>query len=209
MSTILKVRVVSESADEPISIDEARAHLEAVRYGDSATDDADDSMILGLLKAAREHAERFTGLCMIERTYEGALDEFPTDDDGAIEFPVSPLRAVQSILTGQATGSSSDDTELDPADWLLDTFTQPPRLVPWTTWPIVAATTNGIRVNFTAGYGIGSDDPELPWAARAAILLTLGHLYATREAVSDKAMSEVPLGAQALLRPLRWRLGFA
>lgn len=36
-----------------------------------------------------------------------------------------------------------------------------------------------------------------------AVKLTLGHLYANRESVSEEAMTEVPQGVTALLRPYR------
>ena len=63
----MKLRVLSESADEPITLEEARAHLEAQAYGDTDVDLLDDTMILGWLKAAREYAEQFTGLELASR----------------------------------------------------------------------------------------------------------------------------------------------
>ncbi len=200
----MKIRVLSESADEPISVEEARAHLEAQAYGDTDVDLLDDMMISGWLKAAREYAEQFTGLSFIQRDYEGALDEFPTDVD-YIEFPVGPVLYVTSITTGQATSSSSDDAEVS---FVFDEFSVPSRIYPATTWPSVTAAVNGIRIRFTAGYG-GSDGEPLPWTVRAAILLLLGHLYANRETNTEKALADAPMGTDALLRQNRVRLGMA
>lgn len=44
-------------------------------------------------------------------------------------------------------------------------------------------------------------------AFRAAVLLVLGHLYRNRESVADSKLIELPLGARALLWPLRANLG--
>ena len=198
----MKLRVLSEAADEPITLEEARAHLEAQAYGDTDVDLLDDTMILGWLKAAREYAEQFTGLSFIQRDYEGALDEFP---DGYIEIPVGPVLYVDSVTTGQATVSSSDDAEVS---FVFDDFSVPARIYPLTSWPSVTAAVNGVRVRFTAGYG-GSDGDALPWAVRAAILLLLGHLYAHRETNTEKALADVPMGTDALLRQHRVRLGMA
>ena len=198
----MKLRVLSEAADELITLEEARSHLEAQAYGDTDVDLLDDTMILGWLKAAREYAEQFTGLSFIQRDYEGALDEFPAE---YIEIPVGPVLYVDSVTTGQATVSSSDDAEVS---FVFDDFSVPARIYPLTSWPSVTAAVNGVRVRFTAGYG-GSDGDALPWAVRAAILLLLGHLYANRETNTEKALADVPMGTDALLRQHRVRLGMA
>ena len=198
----MKLRVLSEAADEPITLEEARAHLEAQAYGDTDVDLLDDTMILGWLKAAREYAEQFTGLSFIQRDYEGALDEFPAE---YIEIPVGPVLYVDSLTMGQATVSSSDDAEVS---FVFDDFSVPARIYPLTSWPSVTAAVNGVRIRFTAGYG-GSDGDALPWAVRAAILLLLGHLYANRETNTEKALADVPMGTDALLRQHRVRLGMA
>ena len=198
----MKLRVLSEAADEPITLEEARSHLEAQAYGDTDVDLLDDTMILGWLKAAREYAEQFTGLSFIQRDYEGALDELPAE---YIEIPVGPVLYVDSVTTGQATVSSSDDAEVS---FVFDDFSVPARIYPLTSWPSVTAAVNGIRVRFTAGYG-GSDGDALPWTVRAAILLLLGHLYAHRETNTEKALADVPMGTDALLRQHRVRLGMA
>ena len=198
----MKLRVLSEAADEPITLEEARSHLEAQAYGDTDVDLLDDTMILGWLKAAREYAEQFTGLSFIQRDYEGALDEFPAE---YIEIPVGPVLYVDSVTTGQATVSSSDDAEVS---FVFDDFSVPARIYPLTSWPSVTAAVNGVRIRFTAGYG-GSDGDALPWSVRAAILLLLGHLYANRETNTEKALADVPMGTDALLRQHRVRLGMA
>lgn len=56
-----------------------------------------------------------------------------------------------------------------------------------------------------------ADDPNglvIPASAKAAILLTLGHLYENREAVNvGNIVTEMPMGVQSLLWPYRTDIG--
>jgi len=204
--------VVAPTA-ELLTIEECRSHLEAQVYNDSEQDALDDAMILALLGAAREYCEAFLGLTLAPCTWEIAYDTFPA---GAIELPRGPVRSLVSITVGDVTNSSSsDDYMLAPESYVLDTHSLVPRVVPVTTWPTVTSATNTIRIQYRAGYGEESSDlteegQPLPYAVRAAMLLMLGHVYANREAVvSGPAVTTLPLGVEALLRPLRVRLGMA
>jgi uncharacterized phiE125 gp8 family phage protein len=197
---------------EPISVDECRTHLEAQRYDDTSVDDADDAMIAALLAAAREHCEAFLGLSLATRVLEVALDRWPTvaaDGSTAIELPMGPVREIVAFTAGEPN-SSDTDTSVDVDAYVLDTYSVPARLVPVSSWPSVTASTNLIRISYLAGYGVDSDGGEaLPKALRAAILLVLGHLFRAREDSVEKALVSIPLGAEALMRPLRVRLGMA
>lgn len=218
MNTAVVIRgpkVVIAPEAEPIDIDECRSHLESATYGDTDVDLLDDAMITGWLSAAREWCEQFLGLSLSRRVLEVALDRFPNaSDDGsaAIELPFGPVLAVQSVGVDSSGGSSttsSSDTELDPTTYLLDDYSAPHRLLPVTSWPAASGDLS-VRIRYLAGYGVDSDGGvELPWAARAAMLLVLGHLYLNREETTEKAMASLPLGAESLLRPLRVRLGMA
>jgi uncharacterized phiE125 gp8 family phage protein len=209
--TIRGPKVIVPPDAEPISIEECRSHLEASPYADSDVDLLDDTMITGWLAAAREYCEQFLGLSLSRRVLEVALDRFPNeDDDGdtAIELPFGPVLEVQSI--GDSS-SSSDESGIDADTYRLDDYSSPSRLLPNPSWPAMSGAL-AIRIRYVAGFGADSewpDAPELPWAARAAMLLVLGHLYANREESTDKAMESLPLGAESLLRPLRVRLGMA
>ena len=198
-------KVIVGVVDEPLTVEECRQHLEAQSYGDSDVDPADDTMIEGLLAAAREHCENFTGLSMATRTLEIALDKFP-DDGAAIELPMGPVRDVLSI----SWGDESDD-ELGDVDVTLDDYSRPSRITPITgSWPTVTEATNVVKIRYQAGYGVDTDGGEaLPKTLRSAILLMLGHLYANREDSAEKALTSIPNGAEALMRPLRVRLGMA
>jgi uncharacterized phiE125 gp8 family phage protein len=200
----MKLKVITPPAEEPLSIEECRAHLEAQPYEDSDVDPIDDTMIAGYLAGAREHCENFLGLSLSIRTLEIALDEFPASqslDGRAIELPMGPVREIQFVT---AVGEGSDG-EIEPETYVLDDFTSPMRLVPADSWPSITKATNAIRIRYSAGYGVDSDGgTALPFAIRAAILVTMAKLYQTRGDLDD-----LPAGAQSLLRPLRVLLGMA
>lgn len=191
-------KIIAEATEEPLTIEECRAHLEAQVYGDSDVDPADDTMIEGLLGAAREHCEAFLGLSLAIRTLEIALDDFP-DDAAGIDLPLGPVRSIVSFVYGVG----SDDFFID-GDYLLNDYVSPNQVGPVaTTWPSITASTNIVKVQYQAGYGEDSDgDKPLPKLLRVAILLALGALYKDRE---NPDMS----GADAVMRPMRVRLGMA
>lgn len=199
--------VITEPDEEPVSLDEARAHL---RADDPEESDAiETSMLLMWLAAAREHCEDFTGLSFAVRTLEIALDEFPTSTGVGglgIDLPMGPVVAVLSVGWGDES-----DEEMAGADFVLDTYRAPNRLMPVAAgWPSVTAGTNRIKARYIAGYGDSSDAAgPIPKRAKAAILLVLAHLYKNREATTAEALSTLPLGVASLLRPLRVRLGMA
>ena len=199
----LRIKNITQptEADEPVSIEDCRSHLEAQYYYESDVDPQDDHMILSWMIAAREYCEAFTGLIIARRTVEVALDDFPME---AIELPFAPLVSLTYIYAGD-----DSDSEVSPLLYDVDDYSVPPRIVPVTDWPTVTAATNLIKIRCVAGYGNDSDSLPLPFQLRAAILLILGHLYQNREDSTDKAISTIPTGADALMRPLRLRLGFA
>lgn len=216
--------VIVQDGVEPITIEECRSHLEAQRYGDSDDDPidaADDMMILGWLAAAREHCEDFLGLSLTPRVLEVALDAFPTeraDRRTWIELPMGPVSEILSITTPPTATSDtdgygtdgSDNGELLPDAYVLDTFASPARVWPAASWPSITRSKNAVRIRYVAGYDIDSDGRSMiPKTIRAAILLILGHLYSQREETTEKALASIPTGAEALMRPRRVRLGMA
>ena len=207
---ITRAKVLVHPTGHLLSIETCRQHLEVVPIdGDSDNEThPDDGLILDMLDAAVAHAEQFTGLSILLRTWEAALDSFPA---GAIELPRPPLVELQSFSV-----VNDSDGELDPATYVVDDYgtpEQPVLLWPAVSWPTITKATNTIKVRFRAGYQSetdpDSDAPPLPRSLRSAILLTLGHLYANREDSVEKALASIPNGAEALMRPLRVRLGMA
>jgi len=197
-------KTILAPSEEPITVDDARAHLEAARYGDTELDATDDEMIEAWIQTAREHCEDFLGLSLAVRTLEIALDTFP-DDGAAIVLPMGPVIDVTSVSWGD-----DSDSEMDADEYVLDDYSVPHCLKPVTAWPSVTSAPNAVKVRYLAGYGDTTDGAEpLPAVFRSAMLLVIGHLYENRSESTEKAMSSLPLGVQALLRPRRVRLGMA
>lgn len=207
---ILRAKVITHATGRLLSLDTCREHLEVVPIdGDSDNEThPDDALILGMLDAAVAHAEQFTGLSLMVRTWEAAMDELPA---AGFELPRPPFI---ELLSFSAVNDS--DGEFDAASYLVDDYgtpEQPVVLRPTTTWPIVVKAPNTVKVRYRSGYqseeNPDSDALPLPRSLRAAILLILGHLYANREDSVEKALASIPNGAEALMRPLRVRLGMA
>lgn len=179
----------------------------------------DDALILGCLDAAVEHAEDLTGLTIALRTYEMSLDSFPVhcrpwQHDSGILIPRSPFISVERFF---APDGGSSDGEFDLGDdFIVDDYRRPTRLLPVTSWPAITRATNAILIRFKAGYRTESyfdTDYEgaqvLPSAIRQALLLLTAHFFENRAETAEKAISSIPLGVDALLKPKQVRMGFA
>lgn len=200
-----------------LSIETLRAQCEIVAIdvtSDGVESHPDDDLLLGYLDAAIDHAEAFTGRAISMRTLEFALDEFPRRAtrglQPAIEIPYPPFIEAISFTFGD----DSDGELEEGVDYIVDDYGDKAALRPIGSWPgIVSPSPNRVKFLYRAGYRSevdpDSDAPVLPGAIRAAILLTVEHLNSNRSATTEKAMAELPLGVDALLRPKRVLLGMA
>jgi hypothetical protein len=140
---------------------------------------SDDTMIQGLISAAREHGERITGKCLARRMMRQVLDSFPYYTDtiqSQLAYPPSyyslprysttlwnysemiklwypPVISVQRIRFIDSDGNA--DTLEQDTDFILDRISYPARIfpVPGNYWPPAYYTPNGVEIDFTAGYG--------------------------------------------------------
>jgi len=191
-------------ADEPITLDVARLHLRLDTEG-SPPAHPDDALVEALIVAAREAAESYTGLAIAYQTYTLALDEFP---DAAIVLGKWPINAISSITYKDANNATQT---VSSADYFLDNYARPGEvaLQPTKSWPVTAAVANAVVVTFTAGFtdGLSPDPYPLPKSLKQALLLTIGHLYDHREAVSATEKYEMPMGVISLMTPHRISMG--
>ena len=180
-------------AETVVSIDEALLHLRADSH-------EDDTEILGLVRAATAQAEAFCRRRFVTQQWRLTLDAFPA---GAIILLYPPLASVQSVKYVDQAG---DLQTLDAGAYVVRSDETPGRIVRAydTSWPTVRAEEGAVRVEFTCGYGGAAAVPD---AAKRAVLLIVGTLYANRETVAPVAMQAVPQSAEWLLGPLtvrRW-----
>lgn len=180
---------IAAPATEPVTLAEARLQVKA---DDSVT--ADDTLITAQIVAARQLAENETGRSLITQTWRLTLDEFP---DGPIRLERPPLISVESVQYVDTNGVTQT---MSASDYIVDTTHVHGEiaLAYNESWPDTRDQRNAVTVNFTTGYG---DASAVPGAIKAAILLTIGDLYANREtSIVGTIRTENP-AAKALLAP--------
>jgi uncharacterized phiE125 gp8 family phage protein len=169
---------------EPVSLALAKEQLRE----DS---DAADTLITGLITAAREYWEDFCGRAFITRECTLTV---PFARSVALRMP--PVQEVTSVIV---TDSAGVETTLDDeTDYRLVTTGIVP-VVELLTTPADAET---VTVSYTAGYGDTAAD--VPTRAIQAILITITHWYDHRGLLADvPGQTEAPLAARSLMVQLR------
>jgi uncharacterized phiE125 gp8 family phage protein len=184
----MSLQLITPPAVEPVTLDEAKAHLKV-----DTTDD--DALIARSIAAARARAEWHTGRAFVTQSWILWLDEWPLR--GAVGIPLPPLIQVASVTT---YGRDDAASAVDPANYQVDAVSQPGRLVlKDTVVPPIAnlRSVNAIAIAFDAGYGAAAGDVPAP--LREAVLEIVAELYVHR----GDGPEEIALSAQALLAPYR------
>lgn len=178
---------------EPLTLDEVKAHLRL--------DGADeDGLLTSLIRTARDHLERATGLAPITQRWRLYLDS--VSEDGVIPIARTPLQSVEAARFYTATGTP---VPIDPATLLLDRAGLPGRiLLPGPVNP--GRPLGGVEIDFTAGFG--ATPVDVPPSIRRALLLHVAAMFEYRGAVSAADQPAVlPEGYDRLLAPFRiWGL---
>ena len=190
------LRRTGAPASEPVSLAAMKSHLNVEA---SFTDD--DELIAGMISAAREDAEDYTGRSLVSQQWVFALDSFPVYRVGdtapvranfdtvtghsfggilwnhsqVIKIPQPPLQAVNAVLYTDL--STNVQLTLAATAYQVDAISEPGRLAPafGTTWPLVAPVLNAVQIEFTSGYA------EVPFRFQQAIKLRAAAYYENRE----------------------------
>ena len=186
------LKLVTPPEVEPVTLEEAKAHLRL-------ESDADDAYVSALVTAARERVELFLRRALITQTFEYTLDGFPPKP--LIDLPRPPLQSVESI---QYMDSAGNVQTLAPEDYVADASSNEIARVAlaWNRfWPITRCSINSVVIQFTAGYGDAGED--VPQGIRQGILIEVSNLYENREdVVVGQAISMLSL-SERLLWPYR------
>lgn len=195
----MRLVLVTPPAIEPVTLAEAKAHLRV----DST---ADDTLIQGLIQAAREAAESFTGRALIHQTWRLTLDAWPAQKlpwwDGVVDgadvagpaaaifLPRPPLASVAEIRTYAANDLASP---VPASVYDVDTSGIPGRvrLRDGQSWPEPGRTLSGIEIDFVAGYGATA--AAVPQTLRLGILAEVARLYENRGDGSEGNASRLAL----------------
>jgi len=192
------VSTVTAPTTEPVYLATAKAHLRV----DLTTE---DSLILSLISAARQHVEQLTGLALITQTLDWTIEDFPVNG-APLMLPRAPVASVTSITSYNASHVAA---VLSTSAYTLLTNSVPPRVVlnDGYGWPTDLRDEAAGVVR--AVYGYGTTENDVPEPIRQAILLLIGHWFLQREPTSPGVLSPIPLGINALLAPYIVRHGVA
>jgi len=178
---------------EPVSVDEAKAHMRV----DIADDDA---LIAGLLKAARVYVEDHCRRKLISQSLTATLTDWNETGDFEIVLPFPPLVSVTSVKYYDTAGTLQTWAS---ANYAVDTYATPGRIreAYGVTWPEQRDIENAIQIVYVAGYG--STAASVPEPLKLAIKMLAAHWYENREASSSQPMTQVPLAVDRILAGYR------
>lgn len=200
------MRQIVPPTEEPVS-------LEHVKLQCRITFDADDTLLLGYIAAAREHLETVTRKQFLTATWVLGFNTFPCDSlwhyssyrhgrgPSYIELPRSPLQQVvgpPSYPSVTYTDSAGATQTLSTDVYGVDILSEPGRLYLKTgqSWPATLSNTpNAVQVQFVAGW---TTPDRVPATLRQLILLMVAHWYENREATVEKILTMIP-GFESLL----------
>lgn len=168
-----------------VSVVEAKAHLRV----DTADD---DTYIETLINVAADQYETDTGRTFYRRTYYQYEDAFPAGGDIVLQAP--PLISATAVTYYSPSGATST---VSSSVYGVVTSCEPGRLVLESTksWPNgTLRTYEGVRVEYTAGYGTATQAAtEIPDSAKQGILLLVGEMYEEREtAITGTIRTKTP-----------------
>jgi uncharacterized phiE125 gp8 family phage protein len=200
----MALTLVTAPIVEPISLEEAKAHLRV-----DHTDD--DAMIEIYIRAAREYVEGpygFLGRALVTQTWRLTLDEFP---DNEIKIPLPPLQSITNLYYDDPDGN---EQIVSPTDYFVDTASEPGWIIPIASadWPTPIDAINSVRIDFVAGYAPDTGQSpidytaNIPFNIKAALLLTMANLYEHREENATTSFSSLPMGVDMLLRQFKIHL---
>ena len=181
--------VETPPSSEPVTLDEAKAHIVA--------GDFDDSLIEKQISSAREWVEVYLKQSLVSRTLKLFLDSFPLSQKIFLPFP--PVSDVQSITYLDENG---DRQTLDSNKYQFFQSSNPSFLTPAyeEIWPSTRRTYEAVTVQYVAGYGNAS---KVPNVIKQAMFLIIGQFYHQREEMIPNFLRDAPMSAKNLLSPFR------
>lgn len=124
---------------------------------------------------------------------EGAIsDLYSPDYRHRIELPISPLASVTNVKVFSSDGTATvyaavphvvidgpDEIDLSNV-FIVDSYSMPGRLAlrQGASWPIALRRTNGIEINYVAGYG--DEAADVPGVLKRAVRMLAAKMFAER-----------------------------
>jgi len=191
------LKLIERSTSLSVTLEEMAAHL---RRTDT---EEEDLLIERCIKAAEMWAESFTGLALVDQTWEYYFDSFPTSTavrGNQLQIPRAPLLDIEEF-------TYRDGTEQPFTGYYIDTASIPGRVyLPYGgNWPTTDGAPHAGRIRFRAGFVDEGNSPgligEVPEDIKAAVMIYGATLYENREQyVVGTSVARVPWSAEELLR---------
>jgi uncharacterized phiE125 gp8 family phage protein len=177
----MSLQVTTPPTAEPITLDEVKARLRL-------TTSNDDTTILQQITAAREYAEKLTGLSLAAKSYLQTMDRFPHPYD-PIRLMRPPLLSVTSVTYLDCTLTSQT---WDPSEYYVAANNVPALIVPkpGIVYPDTGRVPGAVAVAFLTG----ADCPEM---LKEGIRQLTVHIYEHPDAVTSEGLKEAPLALTA------------
>lgn len=202
----------SPPASEPVTLAEVKQFTRI-----DGTDN--DALVTSLIVAARQWAENFTGLGFINQGWQMWLDQWPCGEDqgwwdgvhdGAIGMGQVPfIKLPRAPVVAVSVVTLYDDSDVGSvwavSNYYVDMIARPARLClrNGASWPLPARKTNGIKIDYTVGFGTTA--ASVPEPIKIALRQLVTHWYDHRSMIEPTQVRalEVPMLITALLEPYR------
>lgn len=178
---------------EPVSVSEIKGML---RIEDSD----EDTLITGLIVAARELAEKILRRAIINQTWLLYLDDFPKHNYIKLPYP-----KLQSVTWIKYYDTNNTLTTLNSSAYQVDAIDTPGQVVLTfnESWPNVYDGINPVEIKFICGYGANAS--SVPSAIKLAIKHLVAHWFEHREPyAAGVEVKEVPITFERILMPYRF-----
>lgn len=172
-----------------------RSHLRLGSGFDMAQDPAEDTALIGYLRAAIATIEARTGKVLLMRSFRLRLDRWR--DACGQTLPLAPVHAVERI---EIEGGGHGPTVVAPHLYRLVPDGQRPRIDPVGSSLPPLPDGGWVVIHFRAGFG--DDWSAVPADLAQAVLLLAARYYEDRS--FEGSLAAIPQGVAALIE--RWRL---
>lgn len=171
------IKIKTAPAVEPVTVQEMREYL-------SLGGTEDDTLLTGLITAARAALEKMTGRTFITTTYQLYYDGFSFLP---VKLARPPVQSVSSITYVDEDGVTQT---LSSTLYTVDVSSLYGRISPayGESWPVTRAQDNAVCIEFKAGYGDAA--ASVPEPLKIAIKMLAADVYEHREANVEIALTK-------------------
>ena len=186
----MNITTLTPPSGEPLSLADAKAFA---RIGS----DYDDTLVQGLISAARGRVEAMTGLALISRSLRLTLTDWPL---GVLEYGVLrlPNRPATSLSAVRRTDGDTMNEDITASFQIEAGFTPKLRPAAGTSWIWPRSIHEWIEVDWAAGFGAESDIPD---DIKHALKIIVAHEFENRDASDYRAQDRLNDRLKELLLP--------